>query len=466
MEAIISYIPNPKQNEFHGSNAFETLFVGGRGASKTWAGVMEGYNLSIEYPGNVGLMVRKQQTNLISTTLTTFRKIIPAACYHENEQKHTIDIFTGKEYNSTIFYAGLDDQESIKKYRGMELGWILFDQAEECSEEDISELIPCLRHKLPDGSLPHYRVMYLANPQQSYILSKFTETLTNNMQMIQVSTFDNPDRRAGYTDMLAELYKTRPEMYKAMVLGDIDIADNPKCVIPYSKIEAAAKRREKLAFFDKRIVSIDVAREGDDMTKIKGWDGCKIITPKDPLLYSYGKKDLDVTASRAVQLQKEIGANCIIWDADGIGGGLMSHLKHLVPKGTMLIEFHGSGASDDPRYANQRAQAWFETADLFNADLISIPNDPILKSQLASLHFEYKLGKLIVEDKKKAKELRSRSPDDADCVVYGVYGLKRAPSIHEQAPTAKGSMKELIEMMDDADYEDGEGIGSHAASKW
>lgn len=466
----INYSPSDKQNLFHGATERETLFIGGRGSCKTWGGVMECYNLSIDFPGNVGLMLRKRQVDFVATTLVSWKKVIPSECYHINEQQHIITVFTGKidengkAIDSIIHYAGADDEKSIKKYRGMEVGFMLFDQAEEFDVSDIDELIPCLRHRLPDGSSPHYRVMYLANPQQSYILTKFRQHKTQNMRMIQVSTFDNPFREKSYIGILDELYKDKPELYKAMVLGDIDIADDPAMIIPFSKIEAAMKRRQKLAFFDKRIVSIDVAREGDDDTIIYGWDGC-LATKR----LAYGKKDLDVTASRAVIFQREIKANTIIWDADGIGGGLMSHLKTLAVPGTCLIEFHGNGASSNPMYHNQRTEAWFEAAELFKNDLPAIYEEiPTLRDQLGSVKYTQHLGKLLVEDKKLIKERIKQSPDDADAYVYGIYGLKRAPSVYNKMPIEKGTMAELIKAIEEDDeVEEGYPIiGNHNIGKF
>lgn len=465
-EVEIRYSPSEKQNDFHSSRAYETLFIGGRGSGKTYAGVMEGYILSLEYPGNAGLIVRKHFSDLIDTTIATWKKLIPPECYEINAQTHIITVHTGKgKPDSIIYYRGLDNTENINKSRGLETGWQLWDQAEECTQEDIDEALPCQRHKLPNGSLPYYRVMYLANPTRSHIVTKFTQNLDDTMKLIQVSTLDNPYQADGYADRLAQLYKFRPELYKAMVLGEIIIADEPDIVIPYHKIELAMRRTDKLAFFDKKLVSIDVSREGNDNTVIYGWDGCKIVGQD-----IYGKKDLDVTAARAISMLKRIGANCIIWDADGIGGGLMSNFKNLVSEGISFIEFHGSGKSDNEMYYNARAQAYFEAAELFNNDLLSVPEDPILRSELSSVHYEYKLGKMIVEEKAKIKEKLRRSPDRADAFVYGVYALKRAPSMHIQQAVVKGTMGEFIKGFDEADEADEfiseEVIGNHNTSKW
>jgi len=437
-EVKITYVPTIKQNCFHGSKAFETLFVGGRGSAKTWGGVMECYTLSIEHAGNIGLMVRKQLTNLVSTTLMSWKKLIPAECYRINEQKHIITIFTGKvdaqgkPINSIIHYAGLDDQESIKKYRGCEFGFILYDQAEECELSDIEEMIPCMRHKLPDGKLPHYRVMYLANPQRSYILNKFTQKMTPHMELIQVSTYDNPHVVDGYIDMLKELYKDRPEQYKAMVLGDLEIADSPKSVISYKSLMAIyAPGQDHIKCHGEKIgVSCDPAGYSSiaDATVICVWHGTKVIE----YLKLQGENAMSspAIAAKCLELCKKHGGTWIALDTTGssIGQGIFDMLKDLTID-TPYIQIIAIGSSNsainDALYCNARAEMYFITAKYISENKATLPNDEFLKAELLTHEFDYHLGKIIIIDKKLIKKILGRSPDFADAIAIGIYAIDK-----------------------------------------
>lgn len=419
----INYKPAPKQNELHGASEFETLVVGGRGSGKTLAAIMEIYTLSIEYPGNRGLMTRKRATDLYTSTLTTWKKFIPAECYHINEQKHEITVYTGST-PSVIVYAGLDDQAAIKKYRGSEFGFLLFDQAEEMIESDIKELIPCLRHKLPDGRQPHMRVIYLANPQMSYIITKFTEQITDKMKLIQVSTFDNIYRTDGYIDMLTELYKDRPEEYKAMVLGSLDISQLPNVIMKHDKIKFCCSigQQHIKAHVNRKGVSCDSARFGDDATIIYEWDGTKQTAMK--VLYN---QSVPSVAAECLESVKRIGGFWVAIDTtSGLGAGSYDIMKQLVSD-TSYIKIYGVNSSEvrqSGKYLNTRAEMYFTLADYINQNMVTLMNDPILIGDLVAQRYEYHLDKLKVIDKALIKKELGRSPDRGDATAIGIYALQ------------------------------------------
>ncbi len=427
MEIRINWKPQEKQRQFLTAKEFEVLYVGGRRAGKTEAAVWKHYLLSRDFPGNVGLFTRKHYTDLMDTIIVTWRKVIPPELYSINENKHIITVFTGTKHNSVIYYRGLDaSPEKIHKNRGFETGHQLWDQVEECNQSDIEEAIACMSLKLPDGRIPPYRISYLANPQRHYIINRFTQQLDPAyMRLIQTSIFDNKDNLPPEVIANIErLYKVNQKLYDAMVLGSLVISDDPDNIIPYDKAQMCSKTAENITFIDKRIVSIDVARSNEDSTVIYGWGGSQIVSSK-----IYVSQDLDVTANRAVAMLKEIRANTIIWDADGLGGGLMSHLKHIVPQNTKLIEFHGNNQDVDPLYFNARTEAYFEAAELIKDVMIAIPKDDVLIGQLSTPRSFIQSGKLRVEDKDDIKKrLGGKSPDRADALVYGIWGLKRAPS--------------------------------------
>jgi hypothetical protein len=252
----------------------------------------------------------------------------------------------------------------------------------------------------------------------------------------------------------------REEMTKRIITAmenkNIDIVSHPtgrliqkreEFQMDLEKILKASKRLQQLGYFDKKVISIDVAREGDDMTQIYAWHGSKVVDEEH-----YGKKDLDVTAARAVIMQNKWGCNCICWDADGIGGGLMSNIKGLVSRGTKLIEFRGNGKSSNPMYYNQRAEAYYDLQELCMNDLLSFEMNKITPetiSEISRIKSEYKLGKILVEDKAEIKKKFNKSPDQADALAYGAWALKRAPSMITEPAVGKGTMRELITQIDE-----------------
>jgi hypothetical protein len=397
---------------------------------------------------------------LINSTWNTFKEVVPHETYIFNSQRSLVRFLNGSE----VILTGLDATEELDRFSSTELALICIDQAEEVEQSHYVALITRLRQRLPDGTFPPYKILVSANPKVCYLKDRFIlNPIVGKREFFPFRAKNNTKLPPDYIDRLKDALKDLPAMYSALVEGSWDIIEDNDAIISYSKIELASKRRKKLAYFDKRLVSIDVAREGDDLTCIYGWDGAKVAAEE-----IYGKKDLDVTAYKGVAMLNKLQANCIIWDADGIGGGLRSNLKNIIPTGTELIEFHGMGKSTDERYFNQRAQAWFEAAELFNNDLISIPDDPVLVGELASIKFEYRLGKLIVEAKTDVKKRLSKSPDRADAIVYGIYGLKRAKSMYIEPEVKKGTMAELISEIDNEEEEKDfkDYIGNHNSEKW
>jgi hypothetical protein len=475
----ISYDPtkNPKQELFHKlcSQYHEILYVGGRRSGKTVAACMQAYYLSIRYPGNIGLIARAHYSDLGDTILASWKRLIPIECYTINEQKHIITVHNGTATPSIIYYRGFDTTERINKSRGFECGWFLIDQAEECNESDISELLPCLSLVIVQGAeviKPKWTAIYLANPMRRYIVNKFMNQRDDRMVILQTSTYDNirnlPD---GYINDLERQYRNDPKGREAMIMGSLEIADMPDTIIPYEKVTSAFNKSKAipLAYFDKKIIVIDLARFGDDLTQIFGFEGLMCVDE-----IHYGKKDLDYTGARAVSMQRQIGANCIIWDADGLGAGMMAILKPLVEKGTTLIEFHGSAKAENEMYYNTRAEAWCEARDAFGDGLVTVsPKVAMmteLQSQLTTICLDYKNGKVIAESKDDIKKKIGRSPDHADAFVYGIWGLKRAPSLYIEPVIKKGSMRELISEIDEQQKLDGlleeEIPGNWQANKW
>ena len=468
----VLYKPHPKQAEFHVCPARYTLIAGGLGGAKSTALCMEVYQHCIEYPGAVCFLGRKRYTNFEISTRLIWNKMIPRELYKDNQQKHEMTILTGKKYNSTIYYGGFDMTEDVDKFKSTEFSCIAVDQAEEITAQEYANSAGTrLRQKIKqeDGSIivPRYRGIFSANPRKCFLRDIFVERPDKDHVMITSNAEDNPSLPPNYVEELIKTFEIthmKPEVIRALIYGSWDLDESECAIIQYSKAKMASQNRTARAYTDKRIVSCDVAREGDDLTVIYGWEGSKIVDQD-----IYGKKDLDFTAARMVKMQLKIYANTLIWDADGIGGGLKAAgLKVLPPKDTCLIEYHGSGGSDDERYGNQRTQAHFEAGELFGMDVMSIPDDSELIGQLVAPKFEYRGGKLWVQDKKIIKKEAGKSPDKGDSAIIGIYGLKRAPSTNERKPIGKGTFAEAMIELDEYKQSMGrdDEIGNHSVKYW
>ena len=150
----------PKQREFMEDVTPELLYSGAFGAGKTKILCEKAYFLSIYYPNNFGLIVRKTMKSLRHTTLRTLLKgtggqpvIPPNAIANYNKSDNLITLTNGSE----IIYGGLDDPV---KWGSLEVGWIAIDEAVEINEDDYTMLLGRLRQ----ANIPMRQIFMATNP--------------------------------------------------------------------------------------------------------------------------------------------------------------------------------------------------------------------------------------------------------------------------------------------------------------
>jgi hypothetical protein len=218
----MSYRALPKQAEFHSSNAKYRFFGGGFGNGKTSGGVAEALALSIEYPGTVGVIMRKTRPELLATTMDTFwnggggdpESGDFTGCPQElvrshNQSQSKITLING----SVIFYWPLDD---VKKLTNINLGWFLIDQAEEIGEDIFLMLKGRLRRKRSPR-----KGLILFNPNGHDWIWKYCVHLKMpDHELIHAKTTDNPNLPADYIEQLMNY----PEAWRKRFMdGSFDV---------------------------------------------------------------------------------------------------------------------------------------------------------------------------------------------------------------------------------------------------
>lgn len=245
----INYDPNPGQTEFHSSNAPYKAMVGALGSGKSSALCVEGFTLSLEYPGNVGLVARKSIPDLRMTTMKRFLEYVPEGLVISwNKVERTLLLKTsGKP--STVYFGPLDE---IGRYKSLELGWFAIDEGDENSNDD-HWLTLCGRLRLKD--MPLYGLLATNPPSpQHWIYKKWV--LDNNPEyaLFRSKTSDNlANLPPGYIERLR---KTYPEDWQKRYLdGEFGVLQTGDPVFP--------------DFTAKHIKAISLIK-GRDM--IRGWD--------------------------------------------------------------------------------------------------------------------------------------------------------------------------------------------------
>jgi hypothetical protein len=181
-----------------------------------------------------------------------------------------------------------------------------------------------------------------------------------------------------------------------------------------------------------KILAVDVARFGDDQTVIGYRHGRKFV-----VLEKMRGKDLVFVAERVIHWRAEEEPDAIVVDADGLGAGVVDHLKFR-GFGNRLFEFHGGQRPHDTgQFYNRRAEVWAEMKAWLEAGA-DIPDDPELDMQLTAPEYGYASGKratgtLFIESKDDMKARGLESPDIADALAM-TFAVTVAPPKPKAAP--------------------------------
>ena len=193
-------------------------------------------------------------------------------------------------------------------------------------------------------------------------------------------------------------------------------------------IVSRARRYEAKGFHSlPRILSVDVARFGDDQTVI-GWrQGRKAV-----ILGKHRGLDTVQVAERTIAFIEELKPDAIVVDGDGLGAGVVDQMKFR-GYGTRLFEFHGAEkANDFPKYFNRRAECWGLMRDWLQASA-DIPDDPEFEEHLTGTEYLYSRRQQIQLEKKEHMKGRGlSSPDCADMLA-----MSFAPTVARPKPKPK-----------------------------
>lgn len=165
-------------------------------------------------------------------------------------------------------------------------------------------------------------------------------------------------------------------------------------------------------------IGIDVARFGEDRTVIFPRQGLASFVP------------VEMRGARTQDIVARIMAAKIKWHSeqemvDGTGGYGAGVIDGLIQAGYSPLEVHFSGKSIDARYANKRAEMWFEMAKWVKRGG-ALPNDNELAKELTAPTYTFKDGKLLLESKEQIKKRLGFSPDKADALAL-TFALPEMP---------------------------------------
>jgi hypothetical protein len=170
-----------------------------------------------------------------------------------------------------------------------------------------------------------------------------------------------------------------------------------------------------------KVLSVDVARFGDDQTVIGTRQGRKAR-----ILAKLRGMDTVQVAERVIEFIRQENPDAIVVDGDGLGAGTVDQLQHR-GYGAKLFEFHaGQAARDQVAYFNRRTEMWGAMRDWLKAGA-EIPDDPELADELSSPEYGFSAkNQLQLERKEDMKKRGLASPDCGDMLMM-TFSVQIAP---------------------------------------
>lgn len=171
----------------------------------------------LKFPLPVGFLGRLQGVDFRTTTLETWKKVIPPNMYEIRAQDKEIVI----RNRVKIMFGGLDKSENVAKFNSSELAFFALDQAEEVAQEDISVLEGALRLTY-NGKTPPYKTLYTANPRAGWLKQDFVKGNRVGSKFVKALPRDNPHLPSGYEEQLKKAFGHNQPLLEAYLEGNWD----------------------------------------------------------------------------------------------------------------------------------------------------------------------------------------------------------------------------------------------------
>ena len=161
-----------------------------------------------------------------------------------------------------------------------------------------------------------------------------------------------------------------------------------------------------------KILTVDVARFGDDRSVILSRQGRKAAT-----VAKLRGLDTVQLAERVISAIQSERPDATVIDGDGLGAGVVDQIRHRGFRDG-IFEFHGGGTPhDSAAHFNRRAEVWCKMRDWLTAGA-EIPDDPEFAVDLTGVQYGYSSKQQIQLEKKEDMKSRGMaSPDLGDALA-------------------------------------------------
>lgn len=410
------------QDDFIFSTARFPAIVAGVGTGKSMCLIMRMMKLMEDSPHNLGIIIRKEFTDLRDSTLKDFELYTGLKVDASKE-------VTLKNGSLIMFRHG----DEINVLKNINAGAIAIEQAEEF---DSDEQFQFLRDRLRRKEAKERSLFLCANANgHNWIWRMWkNNSASAEYQLIEATTFENEaNLPPDYLKDLKSMEIESPHHYARYVLNSWEDLEEQDYLIPYSFI----RNSQYKGFEGKggKVLACDVSRFGDDETVLTIVQDCGEGRWRQTYIESYKGKDLMHTCGRIKDLKLTHEVDQVVVDDDGLGGGVSDRL---IEEGERVIKFKAAEKAYRDEFLNRRIECYWNLRELMRLGFFEIMGEEDLVEQLASLKYRYKSnGRKFLESKDDAKKRGVKSPDKADALMMAASVITLIPKIVEVKTSAE-----------------------------
>lgn len=401
----------------------EILFGGGLAGGKSYLLCLSIATMALQYQGTRYILGRSVLHTLKQTTLVTLFQVLKdmglsiEKHFTYNGQDNTIKFFN----ESIIILKNLEYTPADPNYerlQGYEVTAVAVDEGSQITETCYNILKSRIRYKLIEYKLIP-KIIITCNPGNNYLKKLFyipfqEGSLSNNKVFIQSLITDNPHVSQDYIDMLHTLPS---EQKKRLVFGNWDFTDEIGRLFDYDDIVSCSFRNAPNPD-DKKYISVDVARFGNDTSVAMIWVGLTVVE-----IIRYKKIDTLELSNNIKELiaKHRIHPSQVIVDSDGLGAGVVDNIRC-----TPFV--NNSSPLHKQNFSNLKSQSYVKLSDMVRDGQISINvlNSSIveeLTQELLTVKLKDvdKDNKIQVISKDEQKKILGKSPDLSDALMFRMY---------------------------------------------
>jgi len=421
----------PKQiealKELHPMNKECRVLTYGGGAfgGKSWLiGFWQTMN-ALGYEGIKQYIARNELKRLMSSTYVTFLKVAASLdlvpdVHWRLDGKYNVIIFANGSRIDLLDVSYQPRDPLYERFGSTEYTCGANEEAGEIHFDAFDILYTRTGRHLNKEHGFYPKNLNTANPKKNWLYDYFYRPwrdgeLEEDYRFIQSLPTDNT---FGDPQYIESLKKTKDKVKRERLLfGNWDYEDDPSKLMDYDKILDMWTNDHVKG--GKKYITADIAGRGSDHFRVWVWDGFRVIYRYNEAK-STGKGIIDKI--EALKIKYSVPNSQIVYDGDGIGGGLSGFIVN-------THEFlNQSSAKLGQNYRNLKSQCAFMLADKVNDAEINICDGDITdKAEIVEEFDQLKRAKvdsdakLEIIPKEAMKDRLNRSPDHLDNAIMRMY---------------------------------------------